>query len=265
MSMEKAKQAVIKANCALELDRRIIGVKFVFTEEEFNKADAREIIGKLNYCVMVKSAMTGKSIKAVAGNFDCPGGARAIGVIEPGDWYLSGRQHLEMGLDHDLITAKNVINNMTLCKHRCYGVLLKPLEEYDQEPDIVLIVTNPYNAMRIVQGYSYRYGTHPSYKMAGHQALCSECTAYPFESNNINISLLCGGTRHSAGWRDDEVGIGIPFNRFATVAEGIYETINVMEPNRNKSIIEAKLIRNELSDLKLEYDQNYFITDIAKL
>lgn len=264
MSMEKAQQAVIKANCSLELDRRIIGVKFLFTEEEFKKADARELSGKLNYCVMVKSAMAGKSIKAVAKNFDCPGGARAIGVIEPGDWYLSGRQHLEMGLDHDLITAKNVINNMTLCKHKCYGVVLKPLEEYSQEPDVVLMATNPYNAMRIVQGYSYRYGTHTAYKMAGHQALCSECTAYPFESNNINVSLLCGGTRHSARWRDDEVAIGIPFNRFITVVEGIYETINVMEPDENKTKIAAKLKQNNLVDLEVVFGKNYFTDDLVR-
>jgi len=119
--------------------------------------------------------------------------------------------------------------------------------------------------MRIVQGYSYKYGTYTSYKMAGHQALCSECTAYPFESNNINVSMLCGGTRNRAGWRDDEVGIGMPFNRFITVVEGIYDTVNVMEPNRNKSKIESKLKQNNLTDLEIKYDQNYFTTDYSKL
>lgn len=263
MSMKKIRQAVTKVNCALELDRRIIGVKFLFTEEEFKQADAKPINSKMYYCGMVKSAMAGNSIKVSGENFGCLGGARAIGVMEPGEMYLSGRHHLGMGLDNDLITAKNVINNMALCKHKAYGVILKPLECFDIEPDIVIIVTSPYNMMRIIQGYSYRYGTYTSYKMSGHQALCSECTAYPFESNNINVSMLCGGTRNRTGWRDDEVGIGIPFNRFTTVAEGIYDTINVMEPNRNKLKIEAKLKENNLNDLEIEYNKNYFSNPIS--
>ena len=42
------------------------------------------------------------------------------------------------------------------------------------------------------------------------QALCEECTTRPFESNEVNISMLCSGTRCVAQWQKDELRIGIP-------------------------------------------------------
>jgi len=258
MDKAQVKQSVIKANCALELSRKIVGMKFLFTEEEFQQADAKTIKAKMHYCVMVKTAMSGIGIKAAAEHFGCPGSARVLGITEPEELFISGRHYRRLGLYQDLVTAKNIRNNMTLCQHKAYGVMIKPLEEFEQAPDIVLIVTNPYNAMRIVQGYTNMYGLYTSYKMSGNQALCSECTAYPFESNNINVSMLCSGTRNVAGWGDDELGIGLPFNRFFSTIDGVYKTVNIVEPNRNKTKIEEKLKQNQLNDLEIEYDKNYF-------
>ena len=82
---------------------------------------------------------------------------------------------------------------------------------YDEEPDVVLVVTNSYNGMRIVQGYTHVFGYNTSFKIAGNQAICSECTAFPFESNDINVSLLCSGTRYKAKWGDEEIGNRISF------------------------------------------------------
>lgn len=264
MELEKIKQAVIKANCTLELDRKIVGVKFLFNDEEFCQATAMSIEAPMHYCAMVKAATAGNSVKAAAASFGCPGAARALGIMEPEEFFVSGQHYNRLGLYQDLTTAKNARNNMTFCQHKAYGVVVKPLEEFQEAPDIVLIITNPYNAMRILQGYTYIYGIHTAYKLSGNQALCSECTAYPFESNNINISMLCGGTRNKAGWRDDELALGLPFNRFIAVVDGIYKTVNIMEPNRNKSKIEEKLKQHELTDLEIEYDKNYFTKPTPK-
>ncbi len=258
MDKEKIQQTVIKANCALELGRRIVGVKFLFSEEEFLQAAAKLITAPMHYCAMVKAATAGHSVKAAAGNFGCQGGARALGIMEPEEAFVSGRHYHRLGLYQDLGIAKNARNNMTLCQHKAYGVMVKPLQEFTEQPEVVLIIANSYNAMRIVQGYTYAYGIHTSFKLSGNQAVCSECTAYPFESNNINISMLCGGTRNRAGWNDSDLGIGMPFNRFSAVIDGVYKTVNAMEPNRNKAKIEAKLKQNKLDDLVIEYNKNYF-------
>lgn len=259
MNPQKLAEDLDKISCALELSRQIVGMKFLFTEEEFTAAQAKTLKGKMAYCVMVMAATNGHAFKANAYNFGCFGGARALGIVALDELFISGRLYDSLGLYRDLSTAKNVVNNLTCCRHQAYGVMLKPLSEFSREtPDIVIIVANAYNAMRIIQGYSYSYGANTAFKLTGNQAVCSECTAYPFESNNINISTLCAGTRFKAGWKDEELAVGLPFNQFSGMTEGIYATINAVEPNEKKRAIEARIMEHARSDLIVEYDKNYF-------
>lgn len=258
MSMERVRQAVLRANSVLELKRKIVGVKFLFKPQEFEQADAIGFKKPIRYCSMVKAATAGHAVKAAAEHFGCPGGSQALGISENDELYRSGHCYLELGLFRDLTIAKNAINNMTFCQHKLYGVMVKPLGEFDSEPDVVIIVAASYAAMRIVQGYTYSFGMQTAFKLSGNQAICSECTAYPFETNNINISLLCSGTRNFAGWDEDELGIGLPFNRFVALVEGVYSTVNAAEPNKKKKQIKEKLKQNNLHDLNVEYDTAYF-------
>ncbi len=258
MDIKKVVDAVDKANCALELKRKIVGVKFLFNKEEFERADAKPLRAKMPYCCMVKIAMSGYGRKANIDTFACLSAARVLGLIEANENYTSGQFYRNLGMYQDLVTAKKVCKNTTHCQHKAYGAMVKPVEEFNESPDIVIIVTNAYNVMRILQGYTYKFGTYKNFKIIGNQALCSECTAYPFESNNINISALCAGTRFMAGWDKDELGIGMPFNIFTEVVDGVYSTINIMEPNEDKKIIEEKLNKSKRRDLKIVYNKNYY-------
>jgi len=258
MNREEVNIAVKKFNSALRLERRIVGVKFLFTDDEFAKADARKITGKIPYCVMVKAAMSGNGTKAAAENFGCNGAAKALGVVEPDELSLSGRFYRSLGLYRDLATSKNVQANTVFCTHKAYGVMVKPVEEFDEEPDVVLIVTNAYNGMRIVQGYTHIYGYNTSYRMSGNQAVCSECTAFPFEHNKINVSLLCAGTRFKAGWDDNELITGFPFNQFSSIVKGVIATLDLTEPNEKKAEIEKRFSEAALECPEINYNKNYY-------
>ena len=59
-----------------------------------------------------------------------------------------------------------------------------------------MIAANPFNVMRIVQGYAYHYGMLKNVNMIGNQAICLECTARPYVLKDMNVSVLCIGTRH---------------------------------------------------------------------
>ena len=97
-----------------------------------------------------------------------------------------------------------------------------------------IIATTPYNSMRIIQGYAYSYGMPKAINMIGNQALCLECTARPYTIKDMNVSMLCIGTRHRAGWKDDEMAIGIPIEQFEDVVSGLINTLNLMENDANK-------------------------------
>lgn len=235
-----------------------MGIKFLHTKEDYNIADAKRLSNKMNYCVMVKLAMNGIALKATGDDLSCISGARALGLKETDNLQRSGLLGKKLGLYNDMSTSKKARDSMSFCDHEAYGVMVQPLENYTEEPDIVIIVSNPYNIMRIVQGYTFYYSIQHSYKMTGNQAICSESTAYSYLINDINVSVLCIGTRHTAGWKDDEMSVSFPFNRFSKIANGVMNTINIMENNHKKMIIEKKLDKNNIYDFEIEYDHNYY-------
>lgn len=251
--------ALDKVYSALELSRKIVGVKFLFTEKEFEAADVRAAKAKIPYCVMVKLATHGYGLKATLKTSSCGGGTRALGLEKAKPEFESGCEYSSFGLYQDLAVAKNVVNNITLCRHKLYGVMTKPLEAFDGDPDVVIIITDSYNGMRIVQGYTYKYGTQSSFKLAGNQAVCSECTAYPFENNSINISMFCSGTRYLAGWDKSELAIGLPYAKFLGTAQGVFMTVNGTEGNATKKQIREKLKEKNLEDPGIFDDDAYYI------
>ena len=95
-----------------------------------------------------------------------------------------------------------------------------------------LSITNPYNAMRITQGYAYHNGHIKNVQFGGIQGICQECTTRPFENNEVNISMLCSGTRCVAQWQKDELAIGIPFNKLSLHCRWVKKYI---EPYGSKS------------------------------
>jgi uncharacterized protein (DUF169 family) len=258
LDKEQLEKLVVKVNCVLELERKIVGIKFLFSKDAFAVEAAKGIQKKIPYCVLVKSAMSGRSLKATGEDLACIAGARALGLKEIDDVHRSGQTGRRLGLYRDLATAKKVRDGMSYCDHRAYGVAIKPLAAFTQEPDVVMVVTSPYNVMRIIQAYSFFYGIRTNFKMTGNQAVCSESTAYPYLSNDINVSLLCIGTRHRAGWKESELAVAFPFNRFERIAEGLMDTVNIMESNQKKKLIEQKLQQNPIDDFTLEYDHNYY-------
>ncbi|MFH0780974.1 MAG: DUF169 domain-containing protein [Pseudomonadota bacterium] len=256
--MQEIQDAIDKVHCALALKRKIVGVKFLFDQEEFKQAEARPLTTKMPYCVMVKRAMLGNDIKAVLKDFGCLASARALGIIKPDDFFSSGRHYNRLGLYQNLTVSKNIRRNMTICQHQAYGAMVKPLENFTTEPDTVLMVCTPFEAMRLIQGYTHQFGYSSNFKMAGNQAICSECTAYPFESGNINISMLCAGTRFMAGWKEEELAIGLPFHLFVPLVKGLWQTLNPTETDPKKKNIEARLTQSKRNDLTIEYGKNYY-------
>lgn len=243
--------------CALNIKRNLVGVKFIFSREEFDCIDIKQMKGRVSYCFMVKSASSGKHIKSNKENFSCGASARALGLDGSDNRVRSGRHYHAFGLYNSLGTAKSVQKNVTFIEHNIYGVVLKPLRDYEIEPDVVIMIVNPYQAMRIIQGYAYHYGVHKSIRMAGNQGICSECTAVPYENNDLNISALCSGTRLLAKWDVSELGIGMPFNMFANIVDGVMKTLNPVEPDSTKREILSRAGEKGRA-IDIEFGKNYY-------
>ncbi|PAB59794.1 DUF169 domain-containing protein [Anaeromicrobium sediminis] len=246
-----------KLNCTLNLERQIVGIKFIFTEEEFEKINVKQVVHKLSYCNTVRLATKGSSFKSCIDNFFCKASARALGLMDVNNDIVSGRVYHSYGMYNSLGVAKSVQKEVTYIDHKIYGVVVMPLEKFEEKPDIVIMIVNPYQAMRIVQGYSYNFGVTKNIKFTGNQGLCSECTATPYETNDLNVSLLCSNTRLAAKWEDSELGVGMPYHKFESVANGILETLNSSDPNKKKREMIERINKDNL-DLNVTLNSSYY-------
>lgn len=249
-------QICLKLGNMLDLNNCVVGFRFAHSQEEFESSQFQALKGYLPYCVMVKCATKGHPIKAKTENHGCYGGSRALGLTPCSAEFYTGEEYIRFKVYHDVDVAKKTSENISICRTNAYGIELGPLSSFEGPVDVVIIVTNPYNMMRIVQGYNYHFGTCNSYKIGGMQAICSETTAYPYVSNQINFSLLCSGTRLMAAWDRNELSVGIPYNKIEKVVDGIYNTINPLERDGDKERI-ARRFRNANEPVEIEYGKNY--------
>ncbi|MFV0519124.1 MAG: DUF169 domain-containing protein [Lachnospirales bacterium] len=242
----------------LQLERRPVGIKFLLTKEDYDAFNAPENKNKMSYCTVVRRAGDGTSQKIHRGHSACLGGAVAVGLEKPNQDYISGKRRMDLGTYSNLGICRNVSKNMVFCEHTTYGIAVMPLEAYETEPDVVIIITNPFNAMRIIQGYTYKNGHASNIKLSGMSAICQECTSLPYEENQINISLLCSGTRMLAQWKKDEMAIGMPYRLYVDSIDGMINTVNPLERNLEKQQISEKLISENLTDmLEVVFNKNY--------
>lgn len=261
--MEKIRKDVDKAYAVLELDRKIVGIKLVKSKEEFNSYQATKLKKPLSYCVAVKSAMTGKCIKLKKDTSGCGGSTVALGLDSPSEDFFNGKSGCKLGLYNNETIAAKVAEEVYILPSETYGVVIGPLEMFHEKPDIAIIVCNTKNMMRIVQGYSYYFGLNPNFRMSGNQAICIECSSTPIITNDINISLLCSGTRFLAKWKEDEVAIGIPIDKFSTIVDGVLQTVNSVEMDDRKKAIEENLLNIGENDFEIVYGKTYY-TELEK-
>lgn len=247
-----------KLYCTLDLKRSAVGVKLLKSKDDYAKENATSLTRPINYCQMVAAASKGNCIKAQKKDFKCQSGVRVLG-IDPVDCRNGqGENWTRLGLYKSAEISKKVRNDLTYLQEACYGVLVSPIEKLEKVPDVVIVIANAYNIMRILQGYGYSYGMPKAINMIGNQAMCLECTARPIGVKDINTSMLCIGTRHRAGWKDDEMAVGIPKEQFTGVVEGLMATLNQMENDSNKRVIEEKL-KDKNIPFTIRYGYNYYM------
>lgn len=241
----------------LDLDRKPVGIKFFRNKEDFDNFEVDQRDRKVTYCNSVQLASKGKSMKLTKENQGCPNGAFALNFTDVPDPIASGMGRFKKGIYHDVETSKKINDDMLFMKEKTYGVAVMPLEAYDTEPDVVIVVGSSYNIMRIIQGNGHFNGYTNNLRTVGLQAVCQDLTTYPYNTEDLNISLLCPGTRLVADWVPDEIGVGIPFSKWYEVVEGVKQTTNPFERNKNKEGIKKRLEERGLDASELKFDENY--------
>ena len=93
---------------ALGLRRKIIGVRFLYFKQEYDKLAVEEYGRKTSYCMMVKHAMEDNCFKAKLENFGCRCALEALGLDEEMECVESGQRYYSLNLYESRAVAKDV-------------------------------------------------------------------------------------------------------------------------------------------------------------
>ena len=242
----------------LGLKRRPVGVSLLKTEACYQACGFAEPKYGLPYCTAVNNASRGRSYKLDLKHDRCAASAVALGLKPVEEYRLSGQMHLDLKVYKDLAVSRSVAQDMVYCQEQNYGVAVCPLGDCQSAPDLVLIVANAKAAMRILQGYAYHFGQLKNIKMAGMCAMCQECTSYPLVHKQVNLSMLCSGTRCVGRWDENEMAVGIPAEQLPQIIDGIWHTVDPMEPEARKKQIKESLAAAGLDCPEIDLKHNYY-------
>ena len=211
----------------LLLKRRPVGVKLFFDAAEYDASDVPEARAALPYCVMVKQASEGKGCRSRLEHHKCDGGTTALALEKSTARIESGAEYFSYNLYASPAAARrhrSQIHSLHRELPLTYGLLVQPLDAFVVAPDVVILVVDAYQAMRLVQGYTYETGMKPEIDLGAMQGMCSECTAYPYLSGSMNVSVLCPSTRMLCGWEHGDLAVGVPFEQYARIVSGVVAT-----------------------------------------
>lgn len=213
----------------IHLDKEPVAITLLFTKEEFDAYPAEQMKAKAPYCVMVKAAaVNGKGVKTTLENHGCDGATTALALEPSTDEIESGRTYFSYNLYSSVATARRLRKSVKILDIKesvTYGVAIVPLSQCEKTPDVIISVCNPYQAMRMIQGYEYFTGVKPQIDMGAMGAMCSEATVAPYVSGEMNVSVMCPSTRMLCKWEESDLLVGIPYELFEMISEGVASTI----------------------------------------
>lgn len=121
-------------------------------------------------------------------------------------------------------TARKAMNEMVAIQPATTaGVFIFALDfdDVDVEPDVVVMSVRPVELTRVVQAYQFHTGERVTASMGGLRVVNSDLIVRPYLTQQMNVSTYCLGARLIAEFEGDRLGIGMPFDTFATIAEGL--------------------------------------------
>jgi uncharacterized protein (DUF169 family) len=192
----------------LGLEKSPVAIKLVLREEDLPD-NLDKIDSKMRHCEMVQKASHGDSFYATSEDQMCKGGAAAIGADEAPEKLKTGEFYYELGRFSSIGAAKRTLDSIPKIDLRTYATAYSPLEKVNFDPDVILIICNPAQAMKLAQALVYTLGGRVEADFSGIQSFCADAVAGPFMRKQANITLGCSGSRQYAGIKDDEVMVGL--------------------------------------------------------
>ena len=196
----------IKEN--LGLSKSPVAIKFVLREEDLPEGISK-IDENIRHCEMVQKASHGEMFYATSEEQMCKGGSAAIGLQEPMKKAKTGEFYLSLGRFSSIGSAKRTVDSIPKIDPIMHALVYTPLEKANFDPDVIVIICNPAQAMKLAQALIYTLGGRIEADFSGIQSICADVVAGPFLRKTANFTLGCSGSRQYANIKEDEVIVGL--------------------------------------------------------
>jgi len=206
----------------LNLEGLPVGVKLLNNLEEIPNG-VEEIDVPQRHCGMIQRArLQGRTFHAPPSKHQCKVAATAFGLMKPTQ-ELRKHQLEELCQTRHRFRTEDLfwsyVEDAPRLPNRHASVLYGPLGSIPTDPDSVVVVCNPLQAMRIIQSYQHITGRRVKASVGAQFSLCIDATATPIMTKDLNIALGCEGSRRQEGLRQHELAIGFPYMLAGELAE----------------------------------------------
>jgi uncharacterized protein (DUF169 family) len=234
-----------KVKQILGLTTSLVGVKFLFSEEEI-PAKIEKLAGH-RYCQALMKARHGKHVILEAEGIACPAAAAAFGFKPLPEGLKTGKGLVGFGIVNNENTGKTMFEGMTsLPQGKLKALYLFPLETAEIEPDIVVVEDETEKLMWFaLANLNIKGGQRVESSTAILQATCVDATTIPYLQQKFNMSMGCYGCRDATDICPNETVLGFPFKDFQAIAENIVFLSQKAIPNSRGKNALAMLKRKE--------------------
>ncbi len=206
----------------LKLSGSPVAFRFA-TKKEDIPAGMAKMDKTIRHCAMVGLARKeGKIFYATSENHECNGGAWSLGLREITETLKNGDFYFKLGKFESSAACKRTIDRVAhLDTKESYATLYAPLEKTPFDPQVVVIVANPWALLKLTQSVLFRLGGRIEAEFAGIQSVCADACAQTYLNGKVNFSLGCDGSRKFSGIEDGEMVIGIPAELLPEITEAL--------------------------------------------
>jgi len=178
--------------------------------------------GKIRLCQMLdKVRLEGESFYTTSENHECDGGANSCGLKELRERLKTGEFLSEdLGLFASRRAARRFINSNPRIEFGTVKLVsFLPLEKAKFEPDVVVLVCNAKQGMKIAEAFAYETG-NKTVGLTG-PPICSAVVAAPFLTGEVVYSLGDSGARKFTKVKDEDIFVGISGELLPDIVENL--------------------------------------------
>lgn len=205
----------------LRLKGSPVAVKLVKSADEIPEGYSK-ISEKKRHCEFVQDArLTGNKGYATSDEHLCKGGAGVMGIDPLPASVATGKMYHQLGNFETSEGAQETVAAIPKSTENYYASIYSPLESAEYEPDVIILVLTPKQALRVSQAYLRAKGGRISSDYSGIQSLCADAVVAVKERGVPNMTLGCSGSRKYAKIADEEVILGVPAKNFNEIVDAL--------------------------------------------